>query len=141
MGQHQKRFLGGLLTAVSAIGSLFSIGPSAANLVSLGTIKKQMSELREEMPEIQQRLFIQQQQLQGIGRTLQGTILTVNMHSALLNNTVYALSKLSYIVETETSVVRMVRDLMSDLLREVSSSVNSLSGGNNPFIPRTPQYG
>ena len=130
--KHQKRFLGGLLTAVSAIGSLFSIGLSAANLVSLGTIKKQVSELREEMPEIQQRLFIQQQQLQGIGRMLQGTILTVNMHSALLNNTIYALSKLSHIVETETSMVCMIRDLMSDLQREVSSSVNSLSGGTIP---------
>ena len=53
------------------------------------------------------------------------------MYSALLNNTVYALSKLSYIVETETSVVRMVRDLMSDLLREVSS-MNTLSGGTIP---------
>ena len=81
------------------------------------------------MPEI---LFIQQQQLQGIGRTLQGTILTVNMHSALLNNTFYALSKLSHIVETETSVVCMVRDLMSDLLREINSSVNNLSGGTIP---------
>ena len=44
----------GLLTAVSEIGSPFSIGLSAANSVSLSTIKKQMSELREEMPEIQQ---------------------------------------------------------------------------------------
>lgn len=34
--------------------------------------------------------------------------------------------------ETENSEVRWVRDLMVDLLREVSSSVNSLSGGRIP---------
>ncbi|KAF0024923.1 hypothetical protein F2P81_021804 [Scophthalmus maximus] len=54
-----KRFLGGLLVAASAIGSLFSIGLSAA-------------ELDEEMPEIQRSLQTQQKYLQGMGSPLAG---------------------------------------------------------------------
>ncbi|XP_063062399.1 uncharacterized protein LOC134455306 [Engraulis encrasicolus] len=48
-----KRFLGGLLTAASAIGSLFSVGLSAVNTVSLTAVKREISTLKEEMPEIQ----------------------------------------------------------------------------------------
>lgn len=82
-----KWFHGGLLAAASAIGSLFSIGLSAANSVSLSTLQRHMGEIDKEMPEIQQRLVLQQEQLQNLGKTLQGTIVTVNLHSALLNNT------------------------------------------------------
>ena len=56
------------------------------------------------MPETQQKLSIQQQQLRGLRKTLQGTILAINLHSALLNDTVYALSKLSHVVEVETNM-------------------------------------
>ena len=127
-----KRFLGGLFTAVSAIGSLFSIGLSAANSVSIKALQRHMGELSEEMPEIQQRLLIQREQLQDLGKTLQGTIVTVNLHSALLNNTLHALGTLSEVIRDDFMYVRVVRDLMQDLLREVSSSVSSLSGGQIP---------
>lgn len=72
----------------------------------------------------------QQEQLQGIGKILQGTILTVNMHSELINNILHALDKLSDSVQSDITYVHVVKDLMQDLLREVSSSVNSLSGGD-----------
>ena len=85
-----KRFLGALVLAASAIGSLFSIGLSAANSISVGALQRHMSELDDEMPEIQQGLNLQQNQLQDLGKTLQGTVLAVNLHSALLNNTRHA---------------------------------------------------
>ncbi|XP_051565842.1 uncharacterized protein LOC127447811 [Myxocyprinus asiaticus] len=91
-----------------------------------------MGELNEEMPEIQEKLLLQQEQLQDLGKTLQGTILTVNMHSAILNNTLHALDALSKVVRSDITYVRMVRDLMHDLVREISTSVNSLSGGKIP---------
>ncbi|KAL7408409.1 hypothetical protein ABVT39_023020 [Epinephelus coioides] len=55
-----KRFLGVLLAAAAGVGSLFSIGLSAANSVSIGALQRHMAELDEEMPEIQQRLLLQQ---------------------------------------------------------------------------------
>lgn len=127
-----KRFLGALLAAAAGVGSLFSMGLSAANSISLGALQKHMGELDEEMPEIQQRLLLQQGQLQNLGKTLQGTIVTVNLHSMLLNNTVHALETLSGIVNDDITYVRTVRDLMQDLVREVSTSVSSLSAGRIP---------
>ena len=56
-----KRFLGGLLAAASAIGSLFSIDLSAANSISLKALQTHMGEHDQEMPEIQQRLLLQQE--------------------------------------------------------------------------------
>lgn len=52
-GKRPKRFLGGLFTAVSAIGLLFSIGLSAANCVNIKALQRHVGELSEEMPEIQ----------------------------------------------------------------------------------------
>ncbi|XP_060793282.1 uncharacterized protein LOC132896459 [Neoarius graeffei] len=127
-----KRFLGGLLTAASAIGSLFSMGLSAVNTVSLTAVKREMNILKEEMPEIQGRLLTQQEELQGLGKTLQGTILTVNMHSTLIKNTVHAVDRLATIMRSEVKYVRVIRDLMQDLMREVSSSLSTLSGGKIP---------
>ncbi len=134
-----KRFLGALLSAAAGIGSLFSIGLSAANSVSLGALQRHMGELEEEMPEIQQRLLFQREQLQSLGRTVQGTVVTVNLHSALINNTLHALETLSSIVKEDITYVRVVRDLMQDLLREISSSVSSLSAGKIPsyLVPLT----
>ena len=127
-----KRFLGVLVAAASAIGSLFSVGLSVANSISIAALQRHMGELEDEMPEIQQRLNLQQNQLQDLGKTLQGTVLAVNLHSTLINNTVHALDTLSEIVRDEITYVRLVRDLMQDLVREVSSTVSSLSAGRIP---------
>ncbi|KAL7387524.1 hypothetical protein ABVT39_024884, partial [Epinephelus coioides] len=75
---------------------------------------------------------LQQEQLQGLGETLQGTVVTVNLHSTILNNTLHALGTLSEIVREDVTYVQGVRDLMQDLLRKISSSVNSLSSGRIP---------
>ena len=53
-----KRFLGGLLAAASAVGSLFSTGLRAASSISIGALQRHMGELEEQMPEIQQKLFL-----------------------------------------------------------------------------------
>ena len=127
-----KRFLGVLVAAASAIGSLFSVGLSVANSISIAALQRHMGELEDEMPEIQQRLNLQQNQLQDLGKTLQGTVLAVNLHSTLINNTVHALDTLSEIVRDEITYVRFVRDIMQDLVREVSSTVSSLSAGRIP---------
>lgn len=43
-----------------------------------------MTQLDEELLEIQQKLAIQQLELQNLGRTLHGTMLIVDLYSALL---------------------------------------------------------
>ncbi|XP_060799627.1 uncharacterized protein LOC132901328 [Neoarius graeffei] len=128
----QKRFLGGLIIGASAIGSLFSIGLSAANTVSLNTLEKEVSILQKEMPEIREKLLIQQELLQGLGKSLQGTILTVNMHTDLIHNTMQTVDKLAKIIKNKIKYVREIRDLMQDLLREVGDSISSLSSGKVP---------
>ncbi|XP_038132013.1 uncharacterized protein LOC119777274 [Cyprinodon tularosa] len=127
-----KRFLGGLIASVAAVGSLFSIGLSAANAVSLKTIQKHVQELDSEMPEIQQRLLIQQKLLNIQTKTLQGTVVTVNLHSALINNTMHALETLTEVVKNDLMYTQVVRDLMQDLIQEVGESVNSLAEGRIP---------
>ena len=54
------------------------------------------------------------------------------MHSAVINNTVHAIDKLAEIIKSEIKYVRVVRDLMQDLLREVGSSIGTLSSGKIP---------
>lgn len=44
----------------------------------------------------------------------------------------HAINKLTDLVKNDILYVRIVRDLMQDLLREVSSSINTLSGGKIP---------
>ena len=55
-----------------------------------------------------------------------------HLHSALLNKTLHALDTLSVIVREDITYVEVVKDLMQDLLREVDSTVNSLSAGRIP---------
>ncbi|KAM3619981.1 uncharacterized protein V6R79_016682 [Siganus canaliculatus] len=108
-------------------------------VVSLSTLQRRMKELDEEMPEIQQQRLSQQEQLHDIGKTLQGTVVTVNLHSTLLNHTLHSLQTLSEVVEEDITYVRAVRDLMQDLVREVTASVSSLSTGRIPayLVPLT----
>lgn len=49
-----------------------------------------MGQLEEEMPEIRQKLPLQREQLQDLEEFLKRTIVTVNLHSALINNKVPA---------------------------------------------------
>lgn len=127
-----KRFLGGLIAAASAVGSLFSAGLFAANTVTLTTLRRQVSGLRKEMPEIYDKLYQQQQRLESLGKTLQGTILAVNLHAAVLNNTLHTVGRIVDVLQWDYAYVQQVRMLMQDLLRELSATVTSLAMGQIP---------
>lgn len=53
----------------------------------------------------------------------------MNSHLASLNNTVHALEALSGVVQEDITYVRVVRDLMQDVIGETSSLVSSLKAG------------
>lgn len=129
-----KRFLGTLLTAASALGSLFSVGTSTVNSISISTLGKNVEGLKREMPEIQEKMYVQQEQLQQLDRTLEGTILVVNQHTALLNYTIHSIGKIVDVIQHDYAHVQKVQVLMQDLLREVSSVVDSLA------LNRIPSY-
>ena len=79
--KREKRFIGGLLTAASAIGSRFSLGVSAVNAVNGAAIKRHVNELQSEIPGIQQQLDRQRGQLGTVAKTVEGTVLVLNSHS------------------------------------------------------------
>ncbi len=45
-----KRFLGALLGAAAAVGTLFIIGMNTANAINLATVKRRLGEIQAEMP-------------------------------------------------------------------------------------------
>lgn len=135
LGGHSKRpkrFIGGLLTAAAAVGTLFSIGLSSVNTVSLTTVKRHVSELQAEIPSIRAQINQQQHQLQTIGQTAQGTVLVVNTHSETLNKTLRAVNSLLSVVQVDYAHTQLVNSLMSDMLRDIGSSVDSLAMGRIP---------
>ena len=130
--RRSKRFVGGLLVAAATIGSLFSIGTSTVNAVSLHTVKKQIGELQAEIPMIRQSMQKQAVNLQTVGETVKGTILVLNTHSVALNQTRQTMNKLLSVVQIDYAHTQIVTMLMNDMLREVSSSIDSLAMGRIP---------
>lgn len=66
------------------------------------------------------------EQLPDQGRIFQGAIVTVNLYY-VLNNPLHALETLSEVVRKDKlQYLCVIRDLMQDLVRKVSSSINSL---------------
>ncbi len=120
-----KRFLGALLGAAAAVGTLFNIGMNTANAVNLATVRRHVGEIQAEMPEIRQQLLVQSHALQTFGKSLNGTITILKTHSSLLNQTIKSINKLF-------SVVQLLTMLMADMLREVSSSIDNLAMGRIP---------
>ena len=96
--KRSKRFIGALLTAASVAGSLFSLGLSSYNTVSLTTIKRHVGELEAEIPHIRSQINEQQKELQMIGQTVKGTVPVVNTHSEVLNKTLRAVNSLLTVV-------------------------------------------
>ncbi len=90
-----KRFLGALLGAAAAVGTLFNIGMNTANAVNLATVRRHVGEIQAEMPGIRQQLLVQSHALQTFGKSLNGTITVLNTHSSLLNQTIKSINKLS----------------------------------------------
>ncbi len=129
--QRPKRFLGALLGAAVAVGTLFNIGMNTANAVNLATVRRHVGEIQAEMPDIQQ-LLVQSHALQTFGKSLNGTITILNTHSTLLNQTIKSINKLFSVVQGDLAQTQLLTTLMADMLREVSSSIDNLAMGRIP---------
>ncbi|KAL1248034.1 hypothetical protein QQF64_023410 [Cirrhinus molitorella] len=127
-----KRFLGELLGAATAVGTLFNLGITSVNAVSLATVRRHVNEIQTEMPQLQAQLTTQSKAPQTIGKSLKGTVVVLNTHSVLLNQTVNCMKQLFYVVQSDYAHSQLVTALMADMLREVSSSVDSLAIGRIP---------
>lgn len=130
--RREKRFVGALLSIGAAVGSLFALGTTAVNAVSLATVKRNVREITEEMPLIQQQMKAQALRLQHVGKSLQDTILVVNTHATLLNKTILSVGKLAEVMNHDYAHVQLVRLLLEDFLREVSSSMDHLAMNRIP---------
>ncbi|XDV47186.1 hypothetical protein PO909_016886 [Leuciscus waleckii] len=95
--RRSKRFLGALLGAAAAVGTLFNIGMSSVNAVNIATVRRHVTEIQTELPQLKDQLTTQSASLTTIGKTL-----------------------------------RVGHRLMSDMLREVSSSMDNLAMGRIP---------
>ncbi|XP_013888616.1 uncharacterized protein LOC106535995 [Austrofundulus limnaeus] len=131
-GKREKRFIGGILTAASAIGSLFSLGISSVNAVNIAAIKRHVAELQNEIPRIQLQLDEQQDQLTQVGKTVLDTVLVVNTHSTELTKLAKAVTELSSVIQIDYAYTQLITMLLTDMLREISSSIDTLVIGKIP---------
>lgn len=130
--RRNKRFLGALLGAAAAVGTLFNLGMTSVNSVRLSTLKQHVREVQAEIPQLREQLTLQGQTLQTIGKSLKGTLVVLNTHSVLLNKTVSSVKQLFSVIQDDVAQTQLVTTLMSDMLREVSSSIDSLAMGRIP---------
>ncbi len=125
-------FLGALLGAAVAVGTLFNIGMNTANAVNLATVRRHVGEIQVKMPEIQQQLLFQSHTLQTFGKSLNGTITILNTQSTLLNQTIKSINKLLLVVQNDLAQTQLLTTLMTNMLCEVSSSIDNLAMGKIP---------
>ncbi|KAF7709993.1 hypothetical protein HF521_016843 [Silurus meridionalis] len=130
--RRNKWFLGALLGTAAAMGTLFNLGLSSVNSVSLSTLRQHVREIQNEIPQLREQLSLQGQTLQTIGKSLKGTLVVLNTHSVLLNQTLNSIKQLYSILQNDVAQTQLVTALMSDMLREVSSSIDSLAMGRIP---------
>ncbi len=78
-----KKFLGALLGAAAAVGTLFNIGVNTANAVNLATVRRHVGEIQAGIPEIRQQLLVQSHALQTFGKSLNGTITILNTQNCI----------------------------------------------------------
>ncbi|RXN02210.1 nuclease HARBI1 [Labeo rohita] len=130
--RRNKRFLGALLGAAAAVGTLFNLGVTSINSVSLSTLRQHVKEIQTEIPQLREHLTQQGETLQTIGKSLKGTLVVLNTHSVLLNQTVNSMKQLFSVIQNDVAHTQLVASLMSDMLREVSSSIDSLAMGRIP---------
>ncbi|XP_062408696.1 uncharacterized protein LOC134099725 [Sardina pilchardus] len=142
-----------LSTSVPVIGSLFKFGPSAADAISISTLTKHVRQLRGEMPEIKRRIQLSAQPaMPRTSKTRQGTVVIVNQHSIMLDETQLCFQNLTSQNLTSQNITSQnltfqnltsqnltsqntgwIFDyLMHSLLKQVSRSVSSLSSGRIP---------
>lgn len=134
-----KRFIGALLAAAAGVGTLFNLGMTSANAVSLASLKRHVNELEAEIPTIRTQINQQQEDLLTVGKTLQGTVLVVNTHSIALNKTLRAVNELISVLQVDFAHTQLVTTLLGDMLRDISSSVDSLAMSRIPpyLVPLT----
>lgn len=130
--QRNKRFLGALLGAAAAVGTLFNLGVTSVNSVRLSTLRQHVKEIQTEIPQLREQLTLQGKTLQTIGKSLKGTLVVLNTHSVLLNQTMNSVKQLFSVIQNDVAQTQLVTTLMSDMLREVSSSIDSLAMGRIP---------
>ena len=130
--KRSKRFLGALLGAAAAVGTLFNIGMSSVNAVNIATVRRHVAEIQTELPQLKEQLNTQSASLQTIGKTLRGTVTVLNTHSVMLNQTVSSMKQLFTVFQNDFAQTQLVTALMTDMLREVSSSIDSLAMGRIP---------
>ncbi|CAB1354204.1 unnamed protein product, partial [Coregonus sp. 'balchen'] len=75
---------------------------------SQATVKKNVRELTDEMPLIQQQMKAQSLRLQHVGKTFQDTILVVNTHTNLFNRTLLSVGKLVEVMNYDYAHVQLV---------------------------------
>ncbi|KAF4107843.1 hypothetical protein G5714_010602 [Onychostoma macrolepis] len=68
--RRNKRFLGALLGAVAPVGTLFNLGVTSFNSVSLSTLRQHVREIQTEIPQLREQLTPQGQTLQTTGKSL-----------------------------------------------------------------------
>ncbi len=104
-GHHRrnKRFLGALLGAAAAVGTLFNLGVTSINSVSLFTLRQHVREIQTEIPQLREQLTLQGQTLQTIGKSLKGTLVVLNTHSVLLNQTVNSVKQLFSVIQNDVA--------------------------------------
>ncbi|XP_034038218.1 uncharacterized protein LOC117520992 [Thalassophryne amazonica] len=123
LNKREKRFIGGLLKAASAVGSLFSFGLSAVNTVTLSTVKRHVSELQE------------REGLETIGQTVRDTVVILSTHTNVLKKTVSIIDQLTSVLQEDYAHTQMLNMLMADMTRDVEFSIDSLAVGRiRPYI-------
>lgn len=66
------------------------------------------------------------------GKSLNGTITVLNTHSTLLNHTIRSINKLFSVVQSDLAQIQLLNTFIADMLREVSTSIDSLAMGRIP---------
>ena len=128
-----KRFaFSTLFTVASALTSLFSIGMTSVNTVSVSTIRSQVEVINRDLPIIRKQLDTHGQQIQALSMTVRDTVVLVNSHTEILNKTARAMTTFKKLMGVDFSHSQIIGMLMTDFLRELSSSVDLLAMGKIP---------
>lgn len=118
-----------LLRFLSFLGSA---GVSSVNAVNIATIKRHVNELKNELPVIQQQLAEQRRQLTLTGKTVKDTVLVLNSHSQEMAHIFREVDTLKTVIEVDFAHVHLITTLLTDMLREIGSSIDTLAIGQIP---------
>lgn len=89
------------MTAAAVVGTVFNLGLSTVNAVSLSAVRHHVNKLQDEILEIRKQIYQQQEELQTIGQSLKGPILVVDSRSETLNKTICTVNSLLLVVSVD----------------------------------------